>query len=705
MVLTLAASSSWKGRVPFRFFNVWVAHEDFHQIVASIWNSSSNSGSLKATWTKLKALKIPLKALNAKDFKGITQRIEKARLELKEIQKQLASTYSDGLLHKEKKTLLNLEKWSLIEESVLQQKERAKWIQLGDFNTKYFTTVMKERSQSKQIREITNGLGDRVTDSADIKREILGFYKALMCSIAKSLPAINSLYMANGPTLSQQQKMELCAEVTDQEILESLKAIGDDKAPVIDGYNAVFFKKAWSIISSQVKEAINEFFLTAKMYKPVNCSNIILVPKVSKPTTVKDYRPIACCSMLYKMISKILAARLQKVMPSIICEAQDSFVPGRKIADNVMEEIGFPTSFIKWTMECIKTVSYTVLYFSQFSEASGLQANLGIPLSTKKIALIQWQPLVDKITAKISSWTAKKLSYAGRVQLVQSMIFGIQAYWAQLFILPVKVMKMIEAICRSYIWSGSNTITKKAYVSWERMCTSKSAGGLNLINLLLWNKAAIAKVCWDLAHKEDKFWIRWINAYYDKQQLKDMPIPKQASWMVRRISASRDILQQAQSSNDHIGTIRQLYLQLLGDLPRVSWKNLLFRNSARPKAVFNLWLLLQGRLPTKDRLVNWGLSINQHCVLCQGHVETRDHLFLLCSYTTMLWKQVMRWIQEDQSNNHNWDQHLQWIINKAKVKSSRDSIFRLVVTEVSYALWMKRNTHFIMNIDIVAVKC
>ncbi|XP_075074856.1 uncharacterized protein LOC142162405 [Nicotiana tabacum] len=200
-VLTLAASS-WKGKAPFRFFNVWATHEDFHQIVSSIWNSSNNFGSLKTIWIKLKALKAPLKALNAKDFKDITQRIEKARLELKEIQEQLASIYSDGLLHKEKETLLNLEKWSLIEESVLQHKARAKWIQLGDSNTKYFTAVMKERSQRKQITEITNGLGDRVTDPAAIKREILGFYKALMGSTAKSLPAINKLYMYNGPILS-----------------------------------------------------------------------------------------------------------------------------------------------------------------------------------------------------------------------------------------------------------------------------------------------------------------------------------------------------------------------------------------------------------------------------------------------------------------------------------------------------------------------
>uniref|UniRef100_A0A0V0I2E3 Putative ovule protein n=1 Tax=Solanum chacoense TaxID=4108 RepID=A0A0V0I2E3_SOLCH len=90
---------------------------------------------------------------------------------------------------------------------------------------------------------------------------------------------------------------------------------------------------------------------------------------------------------------------------------------------------------------------------------------LGVPLATKKLSIAQWQPLMDRIVAKISSWTAKKLSYARRIQLVRTVIFGVQAYWAQIFVLPAKVMKIIQAYCRSYIWSGANVITKKALVS------------------------------------------------------------------------------------------------------------------------------------------------------------------------------------------------------------------------------------------------
>lgn len=186
----------------------------------------------------------------------------------------------------------------------------------------------------------------------------------------------------------------------------------------------------------------------------------------------------------------------------------------------------------------LKSVSTLMECFEIFSQASGLQANmgkssicfggisnaekeriihhtglslgqlplkyLGILLSTKKLSLIQWIPLVEKIVAKITSWTARKLSYAGRLQLIQAVLFGIQSYWSQLFLIPAKVLKLIESHCRNFLWSGTNSITKKSLVAWERICTPKLVEGMNLINIRLWNKAAISKTTWDLANKQDK---------------------------------------------------------------------------------------------------------------------------------------------------------------------------------------------------------
>ena len=130
--------------------------------------------------------------------------------------------------------------------------------------------------------------------------------------------------------------------------------------------------------------------------------------------------------------------------------------------------------------------------------------------------------------ARIKSWTAKKLSYAGRTQLIKTVLFGVQSYWAQLFIIPAKIIKVIEGLCRSYLWSGVGEDTKKALIAWERVCCPKSEGGIGLINMRVWNRAAIAKLCWDLANKEDKLWIKWVHTYYIKGQ-REWQRRKQAS--------------------------------------------------------------------------------------------------------------------------------------------------------------------------------
>lgn len=68
----------------------------------------------------------------------------------------------------------------------------------------------------------------------------------------------------------------------------------------------------------------------------------------------------------------------------------------------------------------------------------------------------------------------------------------------------VKVLKLIEEYCRSFIWSGTYTVTKKGLVTWDKVCKPRVFGGLNITNIMLWNKDALAKNCWDLAHKIDK---------------------------------------------------------------------------------------------------------------------------------------------------------------------------------------------------------
>ncbi|XP_070035392.1 uncharacterized protein [Nicotiana tomentosiformis] len=200
----------------------WEDYERFLTDVQQIWQQRFHRQKIQDVWMKLKALRPVLRKLNIEEFKFIRQKIEIARIELEKVQRSIDANCSVEMLLKENELVQNLEKWDMIEEGALKQKARAKWIQLGDSNTKYFSAVMKERSQRKQILELHSITGNRITDSESIKREIIEFYKSLMGAAAQSLPAIDKMVLHKGPKLNQQQRIELCKDVTPEEIYEGM---------------------------------------------------------------------------------------------------------------------------------------------------------------------------------------------------------------------------------------------------------------------------------------------------------------------------------------------------------------------------------------------------------------------------------------------------------------------------------------------------
>ncbi|GKA66800.1 RNA-directed DNA polymerase, eukaryota, reverse transcriptase zinc-binding domain protein, partial [Tanacetum coccineum] len=444
--------------------------------------------------------------------------------------------------------------------------------------------------------------------------------------------------------------------VLDDEIKFAMFSIEDDKAAGPDGYTSKFFKTAWNIVGGDVCAAVKEFFYSSKLLGEFNANLISLVPKLQTPLKITDYRPIACCNVVYKCISKVITNRLKEGLGSIVDSNQSAFIPGRQISDNIflaqefmhgygrkggaqrcafkvdiekaydtvnwdflkiaLQRFGFHSSMIKWIMVCLTTASFSIcvngethgffkgkrglrqgdpmspylftivmevlnlmikrqirldsrfryhwgcskinlthLCFAddllmlchgdlisasilrraldEFSMTSGLYPSMAkstvfysnVPDDVKEDIRLAMPfregelpvrylgvPLISKIS-RIFDWRNKSLSFAGKLQLVASVLSSLHVYWASMFMLPVSICDSIDKLFKNFIWGKSESSSGIASVSWKDVCRPKNQGGLGLKSLRVMNYALMVKHLWYIASRKESLWVKWLNVY------------------------------------------------------------------------------------------------------------------------------------------------------------------------------------------------
>lgn len=127
------------------------------------------------------------------------------------------------------------------------------------------------------------------------------------------------------------------------------------------------------------------------------------------------------------------------------------------------------------------------------------------------MSLVDCLPLLEKIRARISSWKNRYLSFAGRLQLLTSVIASLTNFWISAFRLPSACIKEIEKICAAFLWSGPDLNPRKANISWCDVCRPKTEGGLGVRSLLEANKVSCYKLIWRIVSGTNSLWVNWIQ--------------------------------------------------------------------------------------------------------------------------------------------------------------------------------------------------
>lgn len=320
------AQTRRKGR--FTFDKRWCTKPEVMQVVRKGWNlnTGGNGGTVtERIQTCRKELSKWKKSVNVNS----NEQIKKLRQTLEaESQKQ----YPD--LQLLAATRMELEKTYKEEEAFWKQKCKNSWLQVGDKNTTVFHGWVETRRMKNRIQSLIDNSGIEYHDEERKAEIAVQYFQDLFHSGGSQ----NAEVLLEGMQVrvSDRMNVSLTTPVTDAEIKHVVKAIKSDSAPGIDGMTGHFFQKYWSVTGEQVTKEVKEFFVSGVIPTDWNHTQLCLLPKVPNANQMKDLRPISLCSVIYKIISKVLSNRLKTILPRIVSQTQGAFVAGRLISDNLL---------------------------------------------------------------------------------------------------------------------------------------------------------------------------------------------------------------------------------------------------------------------------------------------------------------------------------------------------------------------------------
>ena len=123
---------------------------------------------------------------------------------------------------------------------------------------------------------------------------------------------------------------------SEEEISSALFKLNGDKAPGLDGFTIAFWQFCWEFVKEEVMSFFRELHERGKFVRTLNTTFLVLIPKKGGVDDLRDFIPISLVGGLYKLLAKVLANRLKKVVSNVVSSTQNAFVEGRQILDVVL---------------------------------------------------------------------------------------------------------------------------------------------------------------------------------------------------------------------------------------------------------------------------------------------------------------------------------------------------------------------------------
>lgn len=227
------------------------------------------------------------------------------------------------------RTLLKEHLLRLLSYQQIYWKQRAtvRWAKQGDCNTKFLQAKATIKYRHNHIASLLDEAGH---ENYEHHAKAAVLWRAFRTRLGTSSRTFDLLNLAN--LISPHEDLSsLEAPFSRAEIDAVVKGVPSDKAPGPDGFNNNFIKACWDIIAEDFYALIEDFYHGKINLQSINSSYITLIPKKDRPTQAGDFRPISLLNISIKIITKLLANRLQKVILKLVHANQYGFIKNRSI--------------------------------------------------------------------------------------------------------------------------------------------------------------------------------------------------------------------------------------------------------------------------------------------------------------------------------------------------------------------------------------
>lgn len=213
-------------------------------------------------------------------------------------------------------------------------RSRAQYALEGEKCTSFFLGLEKRKQTKSYIVELEDERGVKVNDFVGILETVETFYRNLYKKNDVDKVCVVKVLDTISAKVSQADRMMCDEEISIMEIKEAIVSTQGNKSPGLDGLTNEFYKVFVDILAPILVRVFHYMEENKEIPESMSTGMLtILFKNRGSRLKLENYRPISLLNSDYKILTKVLANRMKKVIGSIIESTQAYGIPGRDIAD------------------------------------------------------------------------------------------------------------------------------------------------------------------------------------------------------------------------------------------------------------------------------------------------------------------------------------------------------------------------------------